>query len=91
MRCCGLCYTCCYIPDKDKQCYLCPETFKTYYTSGYVVTTDSSIKTNEECEDCLCTILCLPFKLSLFWPCLCGSLFNNAINCCRDTNTNYLF
>jgi hypothetical protein len=89
MRCCGLCYTFCYIPDKDKQCYMCPETFEIYYTSGYVITTEGS-QTGEECENCLCTTLCLPFKFALFWPCLFGSLFNNAINYCRNTETNYL-
>jgi hypothetical protein len=90
MRCCGLCYTCCYFPNKDDQCYMCPETFETYYTSGYVITTDGSSRTGEDCEDCLCTTLCLPIKLSLFFPCLVGSLFNNSINYCRNTNTNYL-
>jgi hypothetical protein len=91
MRCCGLCYTFCYISNKDDQCYMCPETFREYYTSGYVITTDGYGHTGEECEDCLCTTLCLPFKLSLFWSCCFGSLFNNSINYCRNTNANYLF
>ena len=90
MRCCGLCYTLCYIPNKEDQCYMCPETFEIYYTSGYVITTDGGSQTGEDCENCLCTTLCLPFKIALFWPCLFGSLFNNSINYCRDTNTNYL-
>ena len=90
MRCCGLCYTCCYIPNKDDQCYMCPETFEIYYTSGYVITSDGQSHTGEECEDCLCTTACLPFKIALFWPCLFGSLFNNSINYCRNTNNNYL-
>jgi len=91
MRCCGLCYTFCYIPNKEYQCYLCPETFEIYYTSGYVITSDGYGKTDEECEDCFCTTLCLPTKFALFWPCCIGSVFNNSINYCRDTNMNYLF
>ena len=90
MRCCGLCYTCCYIPDKEEQCYMCPETFEIYYNSGYFITTDGYSQTGEECENCCCTTFCLPIKLALFWPCLLGSLFNNSINCCRNTNMNYL-
>ena len=90
MRCCGLCYTFCYIPDKDKQCYLCPETFEIYYNSGYVITTDGGSQTGEECEHCVCTTFCLPVKLILFWPCLFGSLFNTTVNFCRNTNENYL-
>ena len=89
MRCCGLCYTFCYNPNKDNQCYVCPETFKIYYKSGYFTTIDGS-QTGEECENCLCTVLCLPIKIPIFFPCLLGSLFNNAINYCRNTETNYL-
>ena len=91
MRCCGLCYTCCYIPDKDKQCYVCPETFEIYYNSGYFITTDGGSQTGEECENCLCTAFCLPLKLPMFFSCLLGSLFNNSINYCRNTESNYLF
>ena len=90
MRCCGLCYTFCYNPNKVDQCYFCPETFEIYYTSGYVITNDGLSHTGEECEDCLCTTICLPTKIVLFWPCFFGSIFNNSINYCRDTNTNYL-
>ena len=90
MRCCGLCYTCCYIQNKEDQCYMCPETFEIYYTSGYVITTAGYGKTDEECDNCLCTTLCLPFKIALFWPCLLGSIVNNSINWCRDTSMNYL-
>lgn len=93
MRCCGLCYGLCTTRNKADQCYVCPETFEIYYNSGYFVTTDSLSKTGEPCEDCLCTILCLPTKLPLFFPCLLGSIFNNVINVCRNTTTiphNYL-
>jgi hypothetical protein len=91
MRCCGVCYICCYNPNKEEQCYMCPETFEIYYTSGYVITTCGYGRTNDECEDCMPTTLCLPLKLAFFWPCLFGSIFNNCINYCRTTDTNYLF
>ena len=91
MRCCGLCYTFCYIPNKDKQCYACPETFEIYYNSGYVITTCGYGKTDDECDDCVPTTVCLLTKLPLFFPCLLGSIFNNIINKCRGTEHNYLF
>ena len=91
MRCCGLCYTFCYYPDKEDQCYMCPETFEIYYTSGYFITSCGYGDSNEECENCLPTVFCLPVKIALFWPCLFGSLCNNSINYCRSTDANYLF
>ena len=90
MRCCGLCYTFCYITNKDDQCFMCLNTFEEYYTSGYFITTCGYGETNEDCENCVPTVFCLPVKLPLFLPCLLGSIFNNCINCCRDTDANYL-
>lgn len=90
MRCCGLCYTFCYDTNKDKQCYMCPETFEIYYTSGYIITTCGGMQNKEDCENCVPTTFCFPLKFAMFWPCLFGSLFNNSINYCRNTNTNYL-
>ena len=91
MRCCGLCYTFCYITNKQEQCYVCPETFELYYTSGYVITTCGYGHTDDDCQDCVPTTMCLPLKLPMFFTCLVGSIVNNCINNCRDTNTNYLF
>ena len=91
MRCCGLCYTFCYVPNKDDQCYMCLNTFEEYYTSGYFITTCGYGKTDDECENCVPTTLCLPIKLPIFFTCLLGSIFNNCINYCRVTNANYLF
>jgi hypothetical protein len=91
MRCCGLCYGLCNTNNKDDQCYFCPETFEIYYKSGYFVTNDGLSRTGEPCEDWFCTIICLPTKIPIFFPCLLGSLLNNFINYCRDTNDNYLF
>ena len=90
MRCCGLCYTFCYVTNKDDQCYMCPETFELYYTSGYFVTTCGYGHSGEDCEDCIPTTMCLPLKLPMFFTCLLGSIFNNCINNCRDTDANYL-
>lgn len=90
MRCCGLCYTFCYLTNKEDQCYVCPETFEIFYTSGYFVTTCGYGHTGDDCEDCVPTTLCLPLKLPIFFPCLLGSLFNNVINYCRYTDSNYL-
>jgi hypothetical protein len=86
MRACGLCYTFCYNPNKIEQCYMCPNTFNEYYTSGYFVT-----KYSGSVDDCCCTVTFLPCKIPLFFPCLLGSLCNNIINYYRNTNTNYLF
>ena len=85
MRACGLCYTFCYDPNDIAQCYFCPRTFEEYYTSGYFVTKQPGTE-----ADCCCTVSFLPFKFPLFMPCLLGSLFNNMINYCRSTESNYL-
>ena len=85
MRACGLCYTFCYKPDEIEQCYFCPRYFKEYYESGYFITKQLGSE-----PECCCTVAFLPFKLPLFFPCLLGSLFNNMINYCRDTESNYL-
>ena len=85
MRACGLCYTFCYSPDEIKQCYFCPRYFKEYYESGYFITKQTGTET-----ECCCTVTFLPIKLPLFFTCLLGSLFNNMINYCRNTEANYL-
>ena len=83
-RCFGLCYCFCPIKiDKDVDkipCEFCPKTMKEYIDSGYFNTEN----------DGLCTILCLPLKIPLFFPCILGSVFNNCINCLCNTNRNYL-
>lgn len=86
MRACGLCYTFCYNPNEIDQCYFCPKTFNEYYKSGYFSTNTTSKE-----GDCFCTIVFLPCKIPLFFPCLLGSLCNNIINYCRNTESNYLF
>ena len=86
MRACGLCYTFCYKSDELDQCNFCPYTFKEYYESGYFMT-----KLSGTDPDCCCSIVFLPIKLPLFFPCLLGSIFNNMINCCCNTKANYLF
>ena len=90
MRLCGICY--CYNNNlnKEEQCSFCPETFHEYYNSGYIITSSGFSKTGEPCEDCFCTGFCLPVKFPLFFTCCLGSICNNMINCCRDTNANYL-
>ena len=90
MRCCGLCYCYCQNLNKEDQCNCCNETFKEYYNSGYFITTSGYGNTEEPCENCVCTIMCLPFKFPLFFSCFLGSIFNNMINICRNTNNNYL-
>jgi hypothetical protein len=84
-RCFGICY--CFCPakniDKDldnNRCDICPNTFKEYIDSGYFNTEN----------DGLCTILCLPIKIPLFFPCILGTACNNFINCLCKTNRNYL-
>ena len=90
MRCCGICYNCNNNLYKEKQCNFCPNTFHEYYTSGYVITKSGIIKSDDPCEDPLCTIICFPLKFPVFFTCCLGSIFNNMINYCRNTKANYL-
>lgn len=85
-RCCGLCYHLCPAPVDD-QCQICPVDLDEYINSGYCKTTDLP----NSPDDCVCTTICCPFKISLFMPCLLGSILNGYLNCFCSTNKNYLF
>jgi hypothetical protein len=91
MRCCGICYYRYDNLDKQEQCNICPETLDVYCTSSYIVTECKPSHNTDDCEHCIPTILCLPLKLPMCFPCLLGSVFNNSINYCRGTHTNYCF
>jgi len=89
-RCCGLCY--CKkrnemnkVKDKENyktnQCHVCPSNLYDYTESGYFNTEN----------DCFCTILTCPIKISLFFVCFLGSIFNHCVNCSCLTDRNYLF
>ena len=84
-RCFGLCYFFCPAKNIDKEldsgrCDICPNHMKEYIKSGYFNTEN----------DGLCTVLCLPIKIPLFFPCILGSACNNFINCVCKTDRNYL-
>ena len=84
-RCFGLCYCFCPAKNIDKdldsgRCDICPNHMKEYIKSGYFNTEN----------DGLCTVLCLPIKIPLFFPCILGSACNNFINCICKTDRNYL-
>jgi hypothetical protein len=92
-RCCGFCYYF-YPPKKSNNihCEICPNGFFDHCRSGYIYTDDAGCK-NEDDDNtagCYC-IICFPFKLAIFSPCLLGSLFNSCVNSICKTNTNYLF
>jgi hypothetical protein len=87
-RCCGACYYCCPLKNKEDQCEFCPNTFTTYWKSGYIQTTAGYGK--EEENGCCCWF-CFPVKFPLFFPCFLGSICNSCINEIRHTNLNYLF
>ena len=87
-RCCGACYYCCPLKNKEDQCEFCPNTFTTYWKSGYIQTNAGYGK--EEENGCCCWI-CFPVKFPLFFTCFLGSICNSCINEIRHTNLNYLF
>jgi len=87
-RCCGACYYCCPLKNKEDQCEFCPNTFTTYWKSGYIQTNSGYGK--EEENGCCCWV-CFPVKFPLFFPCFLGSICNSCINEIRHTNLNYLF
>ena len=91
MRCCGICY--CYYDNlhNQEQCNICPETLDKYCTSSYIVTECKPKHNTDDCDDCIPTLLCLPLKFSMCFPCLFGAIFNNSINYCRGTHANYCF
>jgi len=88
MRCCGICYIYCpltrdsYNSTELEQYEICQPDLCVYCNSGYIVTYEQGTD---------CTVCCIPVKLPLFSLCLLGSIFNNCINCVRNTNHNYLF
>ena len=73
-RCCGFCYHF-YPPKKSNNihCEICPNGFFDHCRSGYIYTDDTGC--NNEDDDntagCYC-IICFPFKLVIFSPCLLG-------------------
>ena len=85
-RCGGVCYTFCY--NKNRQLDCCPSSLQEYCVSGYVITNSGGVY---EDDVCCCTLVCLPCKIVMFSPCFLGANFNHLINCCRNTETNYLF
>ena len=87
-RCCGACYTFCYQANKEPRLECCPSTCGEYCVSGYIITTSGGVY---EDDVCCCTFICLPCKIVMFFPCFLGASFNHLINCCRNTQTNYLF
>jgi hypothetical protein len=95
-RCCGACYWLCTSNTYKERCECCPNTFCEFWKSGYIQTRDGPVRDQDrcdvfECDDCLCTAICFPFKISLFFPCFLGSVFNNSINNLCGSNRNYLF
>ena len=89
-RCCGLCY--CIKRNKmnkvkymelykTNQCHICPRNIYDYTESIYFNT----------CDDCLCTAFCCPIKFPLFYLCFLGSICNHCVNCCLETDHNFLF
>jgi hypothetical protein len=87
-RCCGICYCCCPVKNSDddsQRCDVCPIDFGEYWYSGYVQTSSGNGRAEEEING-ICCWFCFPLKISLFFPCLLGSLFNHAVNkCCATT------
>jgi hypothetical protein len=91
-RCCGLCYCCCPAKHIDKaidhqRCDCCPNDFCEYWYSGYVQTT-AGYGNQEEDLNGVCCWLCFPVKISMFFPCLLGSLCNQVINACCAATTS---
>ena len=84
MRCCGLCYMCSDEPTDG----CCIPTMTEYFKSGLWKTTDGY---GSDSDNYCCTIICLPVKIPLCFPCLLATIFNSIINSCRGTNNNYLF
>ena len=87
MRCCGLCYNMCPYSTVESRYYCCHVGIKSYCDSSLVITIDDMNNDNDFC----CTILCLPIKIPMFFPCCICSFVNSIINCSRGTSSNYLF
>ena len=90
-RCLGVCYRVC--PSEktnNMRCEICTNGFWHHCRSGYIYTDDAGCNNDDDSAGCYC-IICFPFKLSIFSPCLLGSIFNSCLNTLCNTNTNYLF
>jgi hypothetical protein len=95
-RCCGACYWICPTGIIENQCNFCPNDFCEFWKSGYIQTSEGSVRNNDscdecECDDCFCTTVCFPLKITIFFPCFLGSLFNQCMNKVCASNRNYLF
>ena len=89
-RCCGICDKCFRTKDNNTRCDCCPNNLHDYCRSGMIYTDSGTLDKND--ETCgVCCVVCFPIKLSIFFPCCLGSWFNQCVNNCRGTNTNYLF
>ena len=89
-RCLGICYRLC--PSEktnNMRCEICTNGFWDHCRSGYIYTDDAGCN-DDDSAGCYC-IMCFPFKLGIFSPCLLGSIFNSCLNTLCNTNTNYLF
>ena len=93
-RCCGSCHCLCRSKTVDENKHICTKNVIDFWNSGYIQTscgTGSNEIKECGCNDCCATTLCLPLKITLFFPCFIGSLFNACINKVRSTDSNYLF
>jgi len=92
-RCGGICYRLC--PSEktnNMRCEICTNGFWDHCRSSYIYTDDAGCNNEDEDDSAgLYCIICFPFKLGIFSPCLLGSLFNSCVNTICKTNTNYLF
>ena len=90
-RCLGVCYRLCPSEkSRNNRCEVCTIGFWDHCSSGYIYTDDSGCNNDDDSAGCYCFI-CFPFKLSIFSPCLLGSIFNSCVNTICKTDTNYLF
>jgi hypothetical protein len=95
-RCCGACYWLCPSSADEEQNNCCPSTFCEYWKSGYIQTTDGTLRDEErcdecECDDCFWTTVCLPCKFPIFFPCFLGAVFNGCMNKICGSERNYWF
>ena len=90
-RCCGFCYHF-YPPNKSNniRCEICTNGIYDHCRSGYIYTDDAGCNNDDDFAGCYC-IICFPFKIGIFSPCLLGSIFNSCLNSMCKTNKNYLF
>ena len=86
-RCCGLCYLCCPVNEEYtiNKFECCPKKLCDNYNI-----VDKNQTMNDNHKFCWC-LICLPFSIGCFLPCLLGASFNTFINHIRETDLNYLF